>query len=326
MTFLIGFITFVLFEWGFILTSRKLHMGAPVTERSSHKTFTPTSGGIVIVVSAAVFAYLFRNQLPTQWWVMLGGAAILAVISFIDDIHPLPPVPRLIVQAIVMAAAFYPLCYPQAAHILILVIFCGVGFINALNFLDGISSMLSLYALTIVLTLIYVIANTPQIPDGTLYMELGAWLAIGIAAFAVFNFRDCIFAGDVGSITLGFLLAFIMAKLILATGDGTYFVLIIVCICDTGLTTLHRLFIGENILLPHRKNIYQTLVSKWGIPQIAVSISYALLQLLINALYILTPRSQHWTYLIIVSLMLVTCYFMIRRATRIREENAGKSC
>lgn len=300
-----------LIEWVVILVGRRYRLGPSVTERSSHTQFTPTCGGIIWALAAIAGILLFGNLKSEFSWIFIGGIVVLGTISFIDDIHPLPPIPRLISQIVVMALSFKQLCYPQAFDIYLLILFCGVGIINALNFLDGICGMLAFYGIVLTGSFMYAVyLNGPDFIHWLIPML--SMVLIAQVVFTCFNVRDVIFAGDVGAITLGYILVFSAITLIISTNDGSYIIFFAVCVFDTGLTTLQRLFSGVSILEPHRMHIYQLLTSERGMPHVVVALIYALLQLLINALFFLIPESQHWTYFLIVSSLLTIGYFGIR--------------
>lgn len=304
-------IALTIIEYAIVLVARRYKLGPCVTERSSHTRFTPTGGGFIWVISCIAATAMFGDLHLQQTWIFMAGVIILAVISYIDDLHPLPPVPRLISQVIILGLTFKQLCYPQALDIYLIILFCGVGLINGMNFLDGICGMLALYGLVVSSSLLYALHLVGQPSQEWLLLILSAVIVAQIV-FACFNLWDVIFAGDVGSITLGFIQVFVAINLVLTTRDASYIIFFIVCIFDTGLTTVQRLFQGESILKPHRMNIYQMLNTEHNIPQVVVSIIYACLQLLIDALYFLLPLEMHWTYFLIVSALLTVAYFFVR--------------
>ena len=310
-------VIFALIEWGLLLVERRMSYGCRVTERSSHNTPTPTAGGIIWMLAAIAGMVIFGNLHSEQACFFLGGTIVLGIISFIDDIHPLPPVPRLISQILVMGLTFKHLANPHAFDIYLLVLFCGVGIINAINFLDGICGMLALYGLVVTGSLLYGF-YAASLPEISWFIPVLIMVLTAQVVFTCFNLKDLIFAGDVGSITLGWIQVFAALTLILTTRDGVYLVFFAVCVFDTGLTTLQRLFAGERILQPHRKNIYQLLTSAHNLPHLTVSIAYASLQLIINVLFFIIPTESHSTYLIIVSAGLITTYFAIRSYFRQR--------
>lgn len=318
--YVVAFCGLFVCEWLFLLIARRFHIGADVSERSSHSIFTPTCGGIIFVFAAIAFASVNYAELGFYWWLMLAGALLLGVVSFVDDLHPLKPLPRLFLQIFVMGVSFSYLLYPEAIAVYLLIIICGVFCINSFNFIDGICGMLAMNGIVIISSILYVVhVVTPDISP--LYGSICVVLLLALVVFALFNLPDKIFAGDVGSVTLGFFVAFLILNIIMRTQDVSLVVLIIVVLVDACMTTLQRLFAGENILLPHREFIYEVLTSRWRLPHLVVSLTYALLQLLINALYFLIPEEQHYTYLIIVISLLIVSYFAVRRSPRSRSAN-----
>ena len=325
MKYLLWLLTFIAFERAFLWFAMTKGIGATVTERSSHTTFTPTCGGIIVPLALIVFSCIHASALDINWWMAIGGALLLAAISLYDDIRPLDPWTRLIAQTIVMAVTFQYMCYPQAFHIYLLVIIIGVGATNTINFIDGITGMLGFY--TIVTFSSFAYALYLMSPDANaMYIQLCIIIVLAMAAFLIFNIPDKIFAGDVGAITIGFLIVFVCVHIALDSHNASVMIFLIVAVFDAGLTTLQRLFAGENILMPHREFIYEVLTSRWRLPHIVVSLCYALLQLLINALYFLVPVNQHWTYFIAVFILLTFAYFAIRRSpkSRIADSNTTR--
>lgn len=304
--------------FGYRLLAIRLRFGAPITDRSSHTKFIPTGGGIILIPAVIAFTLANDHAFTTQTVLVMASALALCISSLIDDIRPQPPVPRLILQIVTVAISFSQLYTAQLIDIYLLVIFCGVGCINVFNFIDGIAGMLVSLCIVILVSFLYTI-EFYQITDVALLQSLIYYLLPAVIALAVFNIPDRLFAGDVGAITLGFLITYILFSLIFKTANAALSILVIVPVFDTGFTTLQRLFVGENILLPHRKCIYQVLTSAWHLPHLTVSAIYSLLQLLINALFFLIPASQHWTYYIIVLTLLIITYFAIRRSPRTKQ-------
>lgn len=309
----------VLVETLLVRLGKRYRLGPDITERSSHTRFTPTGGGLIWVLAAITAVVLFGNPSHSSRWFFMGGIVCLAIISAIDDLKPLPPVPRLISQVIVMALTFKQLCYPEAFDIYIIVLFCGVGLINALNFLDGICGMLALYGIVVTLSIIATLLDIDN-PEMAWLIPLLVSVLIAQIIFATFNLADVIFGGDVGSITLGYIQVVALFTIILITRDGSYIIYFAVCIADTGLTTLHRLFKGVSILKPHRQNIYQTLTGPLHKSQRVVSAIYAGIQLIISAGYLLLPAKMHWTYFLLVIAALLVTYFTIRYRLRSVDE------
>src|SRR5262249_34867796 len=117
--------------------------------RSSHVVPTPQGAGIAVIAATLVVAAACELTTGAAVPVTLFGATLLvAVIGLVDDIRPIPVVPRLLLQAaavgaIVMTAApdlrIAP-ALPLAAERAILLI-AGLWFVNLVNFMDGLDLM-----------------------------------------------------------------------------------------------------------------------------------------------------------------------------------------
>lgn len=332
------FAVFVAF-WGiercYLSIARHFGIGVSVGERSSHVKFTPTGGGIVLVAAILLFSILIvpnpmsllLGRAMTQmqsvqydtWHFMpaIGASLVLAVISFVDDIWPLPALPRLFVQIAAVSVAFSNLIQPHTLNVFFVVLLIGVGCINAFNFIDGICGMMSFYG--IVTTAASAVAwGTSGLPCATEYVLLCVLILIALVAFACFNLGDKMFFGDVGAITLGFLSVLIIGNLILQTGQIYWLALVAVIVADTGLTTFKRLFQGKNILKAHRECLYQQMVNIRRWPHLAVASSYAAVQMMINAGLFMLPEYLRSLFAMLAASALIVIYFLLVRTYKPR--------
>jgi UDP-N-acetylmuramyl pentapeptide phosphotransferase/UDP-N-acetylglucosamine-1-phosphate transferase len=312
MIYLSCFILFAIIEYVYLRAAKRLQLGAPVTERSSHKRPTPTGGGIIFIAAIIAFAVINWQALSTEWLTMLGGAVVLGIASFVDDIHPLPARPRLVLQIAVIAVIFKQYCSIGTIDLYLILLFFGVGCTNAYNFIDGINGILALLAAVTIASLTFAYSLVEP-ADTQLYVQFGILLLIALAIFGVLNMSKKLFAGDVGSITIGVSIVWLLSNLIYATLDPTLIILVIVCLFDTGATMVHRLTVGENIMQPHRQHIYQLLANNLGISHSIVSLCYAVIQLIINVVYFIIPMDFHLGYTICVILILSIMYATIRK-------------
>ena len=253
-------------------------------ERSSHKKITIRGGGIIFPVATIQYFLFFHFEYP---WFLL-GLLMISTISFIDDIHSTPDGVRLVVQFTAMLLMFYQLGmfggFPWW-YIIIALIIC-TGLINAYNFMDGINGITAGYSLAVLIPLLIVCVCTGV----GQYIEPAFIIVIILAAliFGYFNYRrvaKC-FAGDIGSVSMAFIITFIVGKLILATGDLSYLVLLAVYGVDSILTIVHRLMLHENIFRAHRKHMYQLMANELGMSHVLVSTIYALVQLGISLVFV----------------------------------------
>lgn len=308
-------ITVILFvaELIYLPIAKQLRVGDRVTPRSSHKIYHITGGGFIFWFAAIIFAIIFKTHLPSEFNFMLIGATLLAIVSFTDDMIDLSPGLRLLVQTIVVAVTFNRFFTDGHYDIFLLTLICGVGFINAFNFMDGINGLMSLYSLVTLGTLLYCYSLLPSMSCAPKSFIIT--LIISVAVFAVFNFRKkaICFAGDVGSIVMGFFITYLMVQLITFTADASYVVFLMVYAVDAVYTIFQRLFMGENILMPHRHHLYQIIANKWGKAHRAIAMAYAGIQLAINIIYFIIPENQKWTYAIILLVLLTAAYFILKR-------------
>ena len=310
--FIITFAILLACELIYFRIANKYHIGDNVTPRSSHKKYQLTGGGIIFIIAAIIY-YIWQPKQILRFDLMMVGALSLAVISFIDDIKSTSPILRLLIQSVVICVAFYYNMAWGCIDIFLVVFICGLGFINAYNFMDGINGITASYTLVTLTTMLYYTFVIPhfQVPQPFVIV-----LIIAMSIFAFFNCRKnaVCFAGDVGSIVIGFFIMYMIVELCWATADVTCIILVSVYGIDTAFTIVQRLFAGENILLPHRHHLYQVLANQWKIEHYKVSLYYAKTQLVINAIYIVIPSEYHLTYFIFVIVALSCCYFTLKRS------------
>ena len=290
-------------------------------QRSSHSSIVLRGGGIIFVLGLWIWAAFFGFH---NIWFLI-AVTLVAGISFIDDIHSLPDSVRLVAQFAAMALMFYQL---DILHwnmwwiILIAMIVC-VGASNIINFMDGINGITGAYALASLLPL-FLLNKKIGFTDESLILVV----ALADLVFCCFNFRPkgkakC-FAGDVGSIGVAYILLFLIGSLILATGDVTYLIFLLVYGVDGCLTIVHRILLHENLGEAHRKHAYQLMANELKIGHVKVASFYALLQLAVSLGFIylcpalsaateLSLVAWHWIYLVVALVVLAVAYVLFMR-------------
>jgi UDP-N-acetylmuramyl pentapeptide phosphotransferase/UDP-N-acetylglucosamine-1-phosphate transferase len=251
--------------------------------RSSHSYITIRGGGIVFLL--AFWAWNFQQGWPYVWASL--GLFLVGLVSFWDDIRSLPNMVRLIthISGVLLLMYDIGLIDVLPTFWLILVPVIVIGTLNAYNFMDGINGITGLYSLTTLLTMAWLNARHPFL-DNCFFV----WATAALLVFLLFNFRKrakC-FAGDVGSMGIGFIVLFALLILILQTGELKYILFLSLYGIDTILTIVQRLYRKENIFKAHRLHVYQLLVNQHGWQHRVVSMGYSIVQLLTNILII------HW--------------------------------
>jgi len=237
--------------------------------RRSHAAPTPRGGGIgiVVAVSAALAAAwvaggagIARDLVAA----LLAATLLVAFVGWLDDHRPAGILPRLaahVLAAALLAAALartggLPPGWPPA--LAAATVIAGTAWsINLHNFMDGIDGLLASQALFVLLVF------------AALAHRAGATAAPGlVAAAAVAGFlpsnapRAAIFLGDVGSGTLGFLVA---AVAWLGIAEGAFGIAGALVACsafaaDATCTLLSRMLRGRRWYSAHREHLYQWLV------------------------------------------------------------------
>lgn len=250
-------------------------------ERSSHVTPTIRGGGIIFIIAILGFAVL--NGFNYIYF--LAGFFLISLVSFIDDIRSLNNKVRLIAHFISILLLILQITNGELSWWywpVFLVI--AIGIVNAYNFMDGINGITGLYTLVMMGTLLYL----HQQEQLDVPIEL---LILPIAAILVFNFFNVrtkarCFAGDVGSVSLAFLVIFLIGMLSWQQNQWMYIWLFGIYGADSALTIAQRLYLRQNIFKAHRLHLYQLMANEGKIPHLLVSSIYALSQLVLNYLLI----------------------------------------
>lgn len=275
--------------------------------RSSHTSITLRGGGVVFLFGAWGYAAFFGVTYP---WFLI-GLTLVGVVSFIDDVHSLPDSVRLVVQFAAMFLMFYQfgiLNWNDWWIVCIALIVC-VGITNSYNFMDGINGITGAYSLAVMLPLIYLNETV-----GFIEMPFLVVITLSILVFLFFNFRKkakC-FAGDVGSISMAFIVVFALGLLMLQTRDFSYIVFLAVYGVDAVLTIVHRIMLHENLGEAHRKHAYQLMANELKVSHLKVSAGYMLVQLAVSAGLIFIPIN-HYLYLGLVIVLLSAAYVAFMR-------------
>lgn len=276
-------------------------------ERSSHSRITLRGGGIIFYFGA--LAYFLSNHWEYPWFML--ALTLITFISFVDDIRSTSQGLRLVFHFTAMALMFYQwgLFSLSWWWIIIALIIC-TGIINAYNFMDGINGITGGYSLVILGALAYINSEITTFVEPALINTV----LCSVLVFCFFNFRKkakC-FAGDVGSVSIAFILLFLIGKLIIKTENFSWIILLSVYGVDSVLTIIHRLMLHENIGLPHRKHMYQLMANELKIPHVGVSLIYMGAQALVILGYFCFVRYGYW-YLLGIIVLLSGIYVLFMR-------------
>ena len=307
MYYLIVLVLLFLAELFYFRIADKCNIIDKPNERSSHTRITLRGGGIIFYFG--VLAYFLTNHFEYPWFML--ALTLITFISFIDDIRSTSQALRLVFHFSAMALMFYQwgLFFLPWWTIIVALIIC-TGIINAYNFMDGINGITGGYSLIILVALAYINREIVSFVE----QELIVTVLCSVLVFNFFNFRKrakC-FAGDVGSVSIAFIVLFLIGKLIIKTEDFSWIVLLVVYGVDSVLTIIHRLMLHENIGLPHRKHLYQIMANELKVPHVVVSSVYMIVQALVIAGYFYFQEYSYW-YLLGSILILSGTYILFMR-------------
>ena len=307
MYYLIVLVLLFLAELFYFRIADKCNIIDKPNERSSHTRITLRGGGIIFYFG--VLAYFITNHFEYPWFML--ALTLITFISFVDDIRSTSQVLRLVFHFSAMALMFYQwgLFSLPWWTILVALIIC-TGIINAYNFMDGINGITGGYSLIILVALAYINREIVSFVE----QELIITVLCSVLVFNFFNFRKrakC-FAGDVGSVSIAFIILFLIGKLIIKTEDFSWILLLVVYGVDSVLTIIHRLMLHENIGLPHRKHLYQIMANELKVPHVVVSSVYMIVQALVIAGYFYFQEYSYW-YLLGSILILSGTYILFMR-------------
>ncbi|WP_138991436.1 UDP-GlcNAc--UDP-phosphate GlcNAc-1-phosphate transferase [Larkinella sp. C7] len=269
------------------------HIVDTPNHRSSHTQLTVRGGGIIFWL-AAFLAFVVTDFASPVFFV---GLTLVALVSFLDDISSISTRIRFLIQLISLGLLLEQTgLWSGLSWWMVpgLILACGV--LNAYNFMDGINGITVFYSAITIATLLVI--NQFYIPfTGSVLLVFSL---IGLVIFAFFNARRqaLCFAGDVGSVSMAFIVIFLLVSLMRESGQLTYALLLTVYGIDSVMTILYRLWQGENIFQPHKRHLFQLLVHQLQWPHLRVAGLYALTQAFINGYVIwLTRRDaqmQFW--------------------------------
>ncbi len=258
---------------------------------------------VAIVVTPAGYTLLGTSRTIGP---VLGGALVILVLGVLDDIKPLPALPKLAIQVVVAVVVYFlglriellslPVGSVELGMVagLALTVLWLVGITNAFNLLDGADGVAagSAFFSAGAIFLTSIILGHPAVGLIT------AALAGGLLGFLPFNFPPArAFLGDSGSTVTGFLLAGVAVE---ASTKGATLVAIAVPLVafavpvfDTTITLLRRMVRGKPLFQPDRDHVHHRLAHAGLSPrQVAGTIYLASAAFALGAMLFVNPGER----------------------------------
>lgn len=317
------------------LLTRKGILDVPRVQ-SSHEEPTPRGGGLVVmpVIFALWGFFLFSDVYiwpdKAAFAAMLVSGLMLCAVTWLDDhrVGGLRVRTRLCVQilAVVMPLIFWPTdtgrILPDFVPVLLeraLMAVAWLWFLNLFNFMDGINGISGVEAICITGGLLFfTLVTSVPMPAGYEYLLVSVMAAA--AGFLVWNGRKVakVFLGDVGSIGLGYCLAWLLF-VFAAQGPTVPAALVAMVYCmDASITLLKRAWQKKKIWLAHREHFFQRATVKGALTHaqcVAIIVAVNLLLTFIGWT-LLQSMMRPWQGLLlglVIAACLLRFFYMIGR-------------
>jgi UDP-GlcNAc:undecaprenyl-phosphate/decaprenyl-phosphate GlcNAc-1-phosphate transferase len=295
-----------------------------------HRKPVALLGGVAIMVGTLVPLALVPASV-SRFGVLLLPALAMGAVGLIDDLRPLRPQVKLVVQ-IILAAVLIQLglllrLTPYTLLNIFLTLFWIVGITNAFNLLDNMDGLAAGMALVAAgFRLVFFLADGDQ----TGAVVTAAFMG-GVAGFLVRNLPPAkIFMGDAGSLFVGFFLGGLSLAGEYAYSRGLSAVLVfpvllmLIPIFDTTFVTLTRLITGRPVSKGGRDHTSHRLVSLGISERQAVALLCGISVL--SGLLAVVSYQYGFTYtIVLLALLLLGLFFLgvhLSRVTVVRDASS----
>jgi Fuc2NAc and GlcNAc transferase len=310
--------------------------------RSAHQIITPRGAGIVFIGIWLLFV-LFNFQAnvinPEYFWMTFPAPFMMMSLGFWDDLKSLSPRRRLFFQGIAALVVlfvffnfglemngfhlfgvqyFFSLGTSVASLLAVLWLMWSTNLFNFMDGLDGLAAIEALFVFAVT-GFLYFTQGDPNLA----YLPWG--LCCTVLGFLVWNWPKAkVFMGDVGSYSLGFLIA--IFALIGDVKFGIPYLLWVIMYSvfwfDATITLLRRLLMGRNVAMAHREHAYQRL-HQAGFSHKKILHWVIALNTLLAAMTIWGSVNQEYILPIlgVTLLILSVCYYQIERLNPMRKKN-----
>ena len=206
--------------------ARRVGLVDEPTSRKVHTEPVPLVGGLA-VFGGLMFSLLMGDSPLGHYRALIAGSAALLIVGLLDDLHELSARARFAAQILaVLLMAGWGEVYLQSFGPLLgtwsltlgwlaipVTVFAAVGVINSINMVDGMDGLSG----TIILICLLGLAVAGDLAGSERHLPLIVVCASAVCAFLMFNIRwggaSRVFLGDAGSLSIGFILAWLLIDL-----------------------------------------------------------------------------------------------------------------
>lgn len=302
----------------FALHGESLGFADEPNQRSSHSVTVPKGGGVGILAAFVLASIIYGVNVFVWMPVALVGGLGLA-----NDRMELSPLLRLAVELCLGLILFAVLENFDASLLqyLIAAFFWSLfitGTANFFNFMDGINGIAGISAVIALGFSLWFISRGHAMPP--VGMVVGCVVAACLG-FLPFNLPVArVFMGDTASLFLGFLFGSLVC---VGSGSLTDFGVMVSFLfpfyADAVSTLAVRIKDGDNILVSHRRHLYQLLANERAMAHWKIALLYGAVQVVAGITAIRVSKIGVWAvFLLLGSLFAV--FFMVSQRLRKRIE------
>ena len=298
--------------------------------RHSHAAGVSRFGGVSMIAAFCITLTLDPHLVIDRTvWMLMAGAAAIAVFGVIDDIHPLSWRTQLFVQtALVLLTFIFGVRIAAIAHPLggvIPLVFGSVTVVslvfmlvwmtvvmNAINWADGMDGLAGGTVLIAAIT-IFVLALRPEVLQPPIAI-IAIVLAGSVAGFLLFNVPPArIVAGTSGAFFMGYVLA--VVAIVAGAKVGTTLMVLAVPLVDAAWVAVARLRRHASVFDGDQGHVHHRLLRRgWHVWQILLLYYTMTAACAVAALATLSPRK--WVVLVAMSACIVIFFLVYTRDTQ----------
>lgn len=318
--------------------------------RKVHKIAVPRLGGVIFMPSMLIaltvtmgvmFSHNDYNFEPTlSTFMMIVGAVMIYIIGIIDDTVEMKAATKFFIQ--LAASLFFPLCnlmitnlhgfcgiyelpmylsYPLTISVVILVV-------NAMNLIDGIDGLSSGLSILILIMLTRMFCRI----GAQLFVLICVATIASVLVFFLFNMfgktgGKKIFMGDAGSLTLGYLISYLVIKSQMESWNAYCYnenalsealTLVMIPCVDVVRVAVQRLINGNGMFSPDKTHIHHILMDTGLSMHQTLYVILALFYVYVAINHCLTEFGIQITYIFFFDLLLYG--FILWMAMKLKKE------
>ena len=253
--------------------------------------FVLALGSLLVVRNIPVLSSVLADLVTRQMMIFCASLLAIAIVGFLDDVYNQKAWLKFVLEGII--ASFFILSLPVVQNIGVVAViawFWIVSLINGYNFLDGLDGLAASVAVMNLLAL----AAMFFISGDQFQAIVAGTLVLVTLGFLRYNWPPAIiFIGDIGSLSLGFIISAL--SLLLVSSENFSFNAILGVILaaslpvgDLSLTFLRRLVNGKPLFTADRGHYYDQMTNAGGISKLNAMRLSILIALAVCGLSVMT--------------------------------------